>query len=121
MKTSGFPILDEHDRLSGVLTRRDLLASHARDTQLAALIRREPVVSYADWSLREAADQMGRERIGRLPVVLRTEPGKVIGILTRSDLVDVHAHRLAAHVLTARPGATLVDATTAREVIGSAH
>jgi CIC family chloride channel protein len=49
---------------------------------------------YDDCSLREAADRMARARIGRLPVVARSAPGTVIGIITRSDLVDVHSRRL---------------------------
>jgi predicted transcriptional regulator len=37
---------------------------------------------------------MVRENVGRLPVVMREEPGKVIGILTRSDVLAAHAQRL---------------------------
>jgi CBS domain-containing protein len=32
--------------------------------------------------------------IGRLPVVSRTDSSKVVGILTRSDLLSAHARRL---------------------------
>jgi H+/Cl- antiporter ClcA len=110
----GFPILDCNDQLIGVLTRRDLFAPRAHGTQLAALIRREPVVSYSDWSLRDAADQMAREHIGRLPVVRRAQPRKVIGIITRSDLIEVHARRLAAHALRPKRGSAGVDASRAR-------
>jgi CBS domain-containing protein len=116
----GFPILDGNDQLIGVLTRRDLFAPRAHDMQLAALIHREPVVSYSDWSLRDAADQMARERIGRLPVVRRTQPRKVIGIITRSDLVEVHARRLAAHALRPRRGSASAEASRARTVVGKA-
>jgi CIC family chloride channel protein len=94
----GFPVLDASRNLVGVLTRRDLVATHAPGTTLAGLLRRGPIVIYDDSSLRDAADCMASERIGRLPVVQRNAPRKLIGIITRSDLVDAHARRLDEHV-----------------------
>jgi CIC family chloride channel protein len=93
----GFPVLDAYGALIGVLTRRDLFGSHAPGTLLSTLIRRAPVVTYANCSLREVANLMARERIGRLPVVRRAQPHTLIGIITRSDLVNVHVRRLDAH------------------------
>ncbi len=91
----GFPVVDG-DRLIGVLTRRDLLDGGKSDmTTLAALVLRPPVVVFDDSSLRDAADQMTRQSVGRVPVVSRTEPGRVVGVLSRSDLLSAHAQRLA--------------------------
>jgi len=53
-------------------------------------------VVYEDNSLRDAADQMVTEEVGRLPVVSRDETLKVVGILSRSDLLSAHRPRLAA-------------------------
>ena len=39
---------------------------------------------------------MVREDVGRLPVVDRADPSRVIGIITRSDLLRAHEVRLAA-------------------------
>ena len=39
-------------------------------------------------------NHMVREGVGRLPVVSREEPRKVIGMLTRSDLLTAHRRRL---------------------------
>lgn len=91
----GFPVVDARGDLAGVVTRRDLLdgleesASSVRD-----VVKRPAAVVYADSSLREAADHMVREDIGRLPVVERDRPRRVIGILTRSDLLAAHHRRL---------------------------
>jgi chloride channel protein, CIC family len=53
---------------------------------------------YEDNTLRDAADQMVVERVGRLPVVRRGADREVIGIVSRSDLLAAHAPRLeAAH------------------------
>jgi CIC family chloride channel protein len=45
-------------------------------------------------SLREAADLMVQARVGRLPVVAEDGSGKVVGILSRSDLLAAHERRL---------------------------
>ena len=93
----GFPVVDAHGLLLGVVTRRDIYAAgHALDAPVQRIIRRSPAVAFPDNTLREAADHMVRERVGRLPVVERDSPRRVIGILSRSDLLAAHEPRLAA-------------------------
>jgi CIC family chloride channel protein len=93
----GFPVLDPMGQLIGVLTRRDLIGSTEDGmVALSALVVRPPVVVFTDNSLRDAADQMVREGVGRLPVVERAAPRTVVGMLSRSDLLTAHAGRLAA-------------------------
>jgi H+/Cl- antiporter ClcA/CBS domain-containing protein len=93
----GFPVLDGAGRLIGVVTRRDLLdPGHADARRIAEIIQREPVVVYDDSTLRDAADQMVIARVGRLPVVRRNETRRLVGIISRSDLLAAHAPRLAA-------------------------
>ncbi|HYV46533.1 MAG TPA: chloride channel protein, partial [Myxococcaceae bacterium] len=94
-KHQGFPVVDDKGDLVGVVTRRDLLDPAAPPQSLVRdLIRRPLAVVYEDSSLREAADHMVREGVGRLPVVKRDAPRTVIGIITRSDLLAAHAQRL---------------------------
>lgn len=89
----GFPVVDESGRLIGVVTRRSLFDnSVSADQPLRALVRREPIVVTAEARLREAADLMVEHDIGRLPVV--GEQGKVVGFLTRSDLLSAERRRL---------------------------
>jgi CBS domain-containing protein len=91
----GFPVVDARGRLAGVLTRRDLLDPvHPGARRVGDLVRRPAAVAYEDSTLREAADHMVREGVGRLPVVSREDPRKVIGMLTRSDLLSAHKRRL---------------------------
>ena len=92
----GFPVIDGEERLIGVLTRRDLLdLAAAANDPIHRLIKRAPVVIYEDNTLREARDHMIEERVGRLPVVKRTAPGKVVGILSRSDLLSAHRREIS--------------------------
>ncbi|MBI3805277.1 MAG: chloride channel protein [Nitrospirae bacterium] len=91
----GFPVVDEGAQLIGVLTRRDLLDPAIPVTRsLRELIKRPPAVVFEDHTLREAADLMVGENIGRLPVVSRSDRTKAVAILTRSDLLLAHRKRL---------------------------
>ena len=91
----GFPVVGADGLLVGVVTRRDLLDGGVPGSaRLGTLIRRPAAVAFDDSTLREAADHMVREGVGRLPVVSREEPRKVIGMLTRSDLLTAHRRRL---------------------------
>ncbi|XXT20639.1 chloride channel protein [Sorangium sp. So ce429] len=92
----GFPVVDSAGELVGVVTARDLLTQQAGDLSIRHLIRRPLAVAFEDSSLREAADHMVTEGVGRLPVVSRDAPRKVLGMLTRSDLLDAHRTRLDA-------------------------
>ena len=97
----GFPVLDTAGHLIGVVTRRDFLGQPG-GTKLGTLISRPPSVVFEDLSLRDAADHMVREGVGRLPVVSRSDPRKVIGMVTRSDLLTAHARRLDEDVTESR-------------------
>jgi len=91
----GFPVVDARGELKGVLTRRDLLdPAEPPSRRVGELVRRPAAVAYEDSTLREAADHMVREGVGRLPVVSREDPRKVVGMLTRSDLLSAHRRRL---------------------------
>jgi chloride channel protein, CIC family len=95
----GFPVVDDNNHIVGVVTRRDLVGSENGSGSVRNQIKRSPAVVYDDSSLREAADHMVHEGVGRLPVVSREDPTRVIGILTRSDLITAHGRRLDAEKL----------------------
>lgn len=94
----GFPVIDEGGVLVGVVTRRDLLdPARSSSGTVRSVVHRPPVVVYEDNSLRDAADQMVVERVGRVPVLSR-EDQRLVGIVSRSDLLAAHVPRLdAAH------------------------
>jgi CIC family chloride channel protein len=89
----GFPVVSAEGGLTGVITRRDLDGAQ-EGQRISDLIRRVPIYLTGDQSLREAADLMVRENVGRLPVLDRDGTRRVVGIVTRSDLLRAHASRL---------------------------
>jgi predicted transcriptional regulator len=91
----GFPVIAAGGSLIGVVTRRDIFDPARGDERiLRELVAHPPIVIHEDDSLRDAADLMVLEKIGRLPVVTRAAPHRLVGIITRSDLLEAHAPRL---------------------------
>jgi CBS domain-containing protein len=104
----GFPVVDDQQIIAGVVTRRRLLdETIPDDRRLVELLDRPPTVCYADSTLRDAADHMVNHDIGRLPVVERGQPGRVVGFITRSDLLSAHRKRLRESREPARTGIRL--------------
>jgi H+/Cl- antiporter ClcA/CBS domain-containing protein len=87
-KHRGFPVVDANDKLLGILTISDVMEMSISepDATLTArdLIRLDPIVAHPEETCREAAERMAESGIGRLPVL---SGGKLIGIITRSDLL----------------------------------
>lgn len=93
----GFPVVNHNGSLIGVVTRRGLLDENvSADSRIGELITRPAAVVFDDNSLREAADHMIMEKVGRLPVVSRSNPRQVVAMITRSDLLRAHENRLRA-------------------------
>ncbi len=92
----GYPVLDETGNLRGIVTRRRLLDAATSDDKLVGeLLTQPPIAVFEDNSLREAADHMVEENVGSVAVVTREAPEKIVGVLTRSDLVTAHTRRLS--------------------------
>jgi CBS domain-containing protein len=95
LKHQGYPVVNEHGSLIGIVTRSNLLRPPVAEAIailiVADLMEREPIVAYPDESCRSAAERMAQCGVGRLPVVSREDPRKLLGIVTRSDLLKVRA------------------------------
>lgn len=82
---TGLPVIRSSDgRLVGVVSRKDIFNNFKQD-QLSLIMRKDPISVDVDVSVREAAEIFHRERFHRLPV---TEDGRLVGIITPTDLMD---------------------------------
>jgi predicted transcriptional regulator len=94
-KHQGFPVVDQHGQLLGVVTRRQIHENAlSGNATVQSLIKRAPLVVREDHTLREAADHMVEYEVGRLIVVSKSAPHRMVGIVTRGDLLAAHARRL---------------------------
>ncbi|MBS1795545.1 MAG: chloride channel protein [Acidobacteria bacterium] len=93
----GIPIVDRNE-LVGIITRGDVLKALGENPDRNATVMdwgsREPVVAYPDEILHEAVAKMLRHDIGRLPVVERANPKRLVGYLGRAGVM---AARLKLH------------------------
>jgi CBS domain-containing protein len=108
-RVSAVPVVDRHDRVTGLVSEADLLhkveaagppsprifdtwrrgdRAKARGRTARDVMTSPVVTAEASLSLAAAARRMQREHVKRLPVV--DHQGHLIGIVTRSDLLKVH-------------------------------
>jgi len=91
----GYPVLDDNGDIRGSVTRRELLESAVPESAcVGELLTRAAVIVFEDHSLREAADHMVEENVGSVLVTARAAPRRLLGVLTRGDLVTAHSRRL---------------------------
>lgn len=91
---NGLPVVDEDDRLLGLITRRDLVASGLEGTVRESMTPRdELVVGTRETSLEEARQRMARRRVEKLPLV--DEQGRLAGLITMRDIAHLDLYPLA--------------------------
>jgi H+/Cl- antiporter ClcA len=94
----GMIIVDSDGRLAGVITRGDVLRALDQDPSGAMSVleagSHKLVVTYPDEVLHEASAKMLRNNIGRLPVVDRKDPRRVVGYLGRPGIMAARLRRL---------------------------
>jgi H+/Cl- antiporter ClcA/CBS domain-containing protein len=91
-------ILVDDGALAGLITRGDLLRALAHDPTGQQTLREagtsDPLTAYPDDRLSDAAARMLRRDVGRLPVVDRQNPRRVLGWLGRAEIMAARLHRL---------------------------
>ncbi len=87
-----WPIVDGAGGLVGVITRGDVVKALERRGEPAPSVLEagssSPIVAYPDEMLEEAVDKMIRHGVGRLPVVEREHPTRLLGYLGRKGIAE---------------------------------
>ncbi len=93
----GFPVLNEKGDLVGVIAQEDVrkaLKAGKHKATAADLETKEMIVTYPDEDLNEVLEKMALWGIGRLPVVSRENEKKLVGFITRSDIIKAHRKKV---------------------------
>jgi len=86
----GTPIVDEKGELAGIITRSDLMKAMERTRDQVTVLQAgtaSVVVGYPDELLRDAVKRMLDHGIGRLPIVERGNPKRLVGYLGRAGVM----------------------------------
>src|SRR5215471_15302296 len=91
-------IVDESEKLIGIVTRGDILRALEKDSTGMIDVQdagsTKLVVTYPDELVSEAAAKMLNQSVGRLPVVDRGDERKILGYLGRSAVLGARMRRL---------------------------
>ncbi|MFH1674599.1 MAG: chloride channel protein [Pseudomonadota bacterium] len=94
-KFSCFPVVDENSHLTGIISLHDfrsvLLEEAAEELIIVKDIATEETITVSsDESLFDANEKMSYRQIARLPVVENNEPKKLVGILSKRDILAAY-------------------------------
>jgi len=103
-----YPVVDNDNRVSGVITRKDLRALTQSEDPNASLgnVLRDPVFAHPDEPLRVVVYRMAETGLTRMPVV-DSETGALAGMISLEDLLlgrvrNLHEERRRERVLMLR-------------------
>jgi CIC family chloride channel protein len=89
----GMPVVNGEGNLVGILTIQDIEKveeSKREDITVGQACTHELLVAYPNESLSDGLLRMSRHDVGRLPVVDRNYPRKLVGILRRTDVIRAY-------------------------------
>jgi len=100
---NGFPVVDREGLLVGIITEGDFGRHIITDTKRGHEVKLKEIMCthvksvYPDMSVWEVLKMFDTLKLGRFPVVSRDNPRKIIGIVTRSDIVHAYPEALKRH------------------------
>lgn len=89
---SGYPVLTPEGKLVGIVTLQDIRniadPHHRLEVGVCEVMTTSLTVAYQDENLAEVGSRMFHRGIGRIPVVDRNDNQRLLGLVTRSNLID---------------------------------
>ena len=97
---NAFPVVNEADRLVGIVSLSDVRRAlesrdDVRELAVRDIMTETLVTAYPDESLNAVLVRMAPRDLSRLPVVSRDQPGKLLGVIRRNDVVRAYDLGLA--------------------------
>lgn len=95
----GFPVIDEEDRLYGVVTLSDVEAALKKgnpELKVRDIATKNPITLFPDQTVRSVLTRLGTMDVGRIPVVAKNDPLRLLGVLRRHDIIRAYAKAVAS-------------------------
>jgi len=131
----GIPVVDNHQKLVGIVTNRDLRFEKGMNKPIREVMTKENLITTTEFTnFEEAAEILQQFKIEKLPVV--DKDYKLVGLITYKDIIKISQHptsckdsrgrlRVAAAIGIASDTmqrlAALVDAGVDAIVVDTAH
>ena len=84
LKFNGFPVLDDQERLVGMITGSDMRFAPMNAAKLSDVMQKTMVTAKPGTSLKKAYEIMRENKIGKLPLV--SKDGKIVGLYSFTDV-----------------------------------
>ena len=81
---NGFPVLDDEDRLVGMISGADMRYAPKDAAKLRDVMQKDPITAKPGTSLKKAYDIMRAHKMGKLPLV--DKAGHVVGLYSFTDV-----------------------------------
>jgi CIC family chloride channel protein len=92
----GFPVVDDEGRLFGVVTLSDVeqalkdATGSTADLKVRDIATTNPVTAYPDERVLAVMRRLATMDVGRIPVVSRNDPTRLLGCLRRHDIIRAY-------------------------------
>jgi CIC family chloride channel protein len=91
----GFPVVNKKEEFIGVVTLSDveqaMSAGGTPDLTVDDISSKSVIVAYPDEYVHDVFVRLGTREVGRIPVVARRNPKRLLGVLQRQDVLIAYA------------------------------
>lgn len=98
---SGLLIVDENSKITGILTRRDVMFESCKTTMISDVMTKDLVTAKPGINLHDAKKILHKNRIEKLPLV--DETGHVKGLITSKDISNIEHYPYSSKDKKGRP------------------
>lgn len=92
-KHAGFPVLNRSGELTGLVTIKDMqerMTPGDDEQRIKDIMTKDVIAAYPFETLDVVLDRMVSRDISRLPVVMKSNPKKMVGIITQKDIMNAY-------------------------------
>ena len=93
---AAYPMVNESNELVGWITLEEASTvdkNKREETLVSKIARRKVITAYSDETASDAFKKMSENEVGRVLILDRSDPKKILGIVTKTDLMNALANQ----------------------------